>query len=85
MGNPEGIPQTVLTDIAHQVFGVAITGVLQRNFLIYHVGTDVIHLNLVTQQRMHAIHGNKFLGKGVGHPVIVGGAGTYQPCQRMLQ
>ena len=54
-----------------QALGIAVTGVLQRHTARDDVGADVVDIDLVAHQRVHAVDRDELLGEGVRHAVVV--------------
>src|SRR5690606_39515582 len=51
--------------------GVTVAGIFHRNAGGDYVGTDVIHVDVVAHQRVHAVNSGEFLGQGVRRAVVV--------------
>src|SRR5690606_8119393 len=71
VGDTEGVPQAVGALGIHHAFGAAVAGILDRDAVGNDVGADVIHLDVVAHQWVHAVNSGELFRQGVGSAVVV--------------
>src|SRR5690606_16129635 len=71
VGDTEGVPQAVGALGIHHAFSATVAGILDRDAVGNDVGADVIHVDVVTHQRVHAVNSGEFFRQGVGSAVVV--------------
>ena len=71
VGDTEGVPQAVRAFVVENVFSIAIAGVFNRDAVAHHVGTDVVDVDGITHQRVHAVNRHEFFGQREGNASVV--------------